>query len=131
MAKDINNCTFVGRATRDPQVFTSRAGKTVCKFSLAINGWKENDVSFFDFVMFDTFAEKVGKYITKGKRLAIVAEAKQNTWTDDETGNNRSRVEFIVKDLNLLDGGKDNAKQTEDMFRIDDSSSGFEDDIAF
>jgi len=128
MAKDINVSIFVGRSTRDADITKSRTGMTICKFSIAVNGWKEGDVSFFDCVMFDKFAEKVGPYITKGKKLAITAEAKQNRWTDETTQKGRSRVEFTVKDLNLLGGG-DKANETEQTFKSE--LTEFEEDIPF
>jgi single-strand DNA-binding protein len=129
MAEGINVCTFVGRAVRNIELRKSERGMTVGKFSLAVN--ERNDgVSFFDFVMFDKFAEQVGKYVTKGKRLAVSGRAKQNTWTDKDTHKLRSKVEFIVNGLELLDGGQSEAQRTEDMFKAD-SSEEFEDGSAF
>jgi len=129
MAKDLNNWMGVGRTTKDAEITTSRAGLTICKFSIAVNGWKDGDVSFFNCTMFGKFAEGVGKYITKGKRMAISAELKQDKWQDKNTGQNRYAVGLIVKDLQLLDGGQ-SAKATESLFNTKDSTN-FEEDIPF
>ncbi len=127
MAEDINVCTFVGRAVRDADIRKSNSGMTICKFSLALNGYKEGDVSFLDFVMFDKFAEAVGKFITKGNRIAVTSEADQHPWTDSK-GNKRSSVEFKVSKLNLLDGGSD-TRRVEAAFESSDDD--FEDDKPF
>ncbi len=128
MSADLNLGSIIGRATRDAETKVSNGGLTVCKFSIAVNGYKENDTSFFDCVMFGKFAEGVGKYIIKGKRLALNYKLKQNKWQDNE-GHNRYSVDLIINNLQLLDGGNSN-KQTEQMFNTKDSGS-FEEDLAF
>ena len=128
MAKDLNSWQGIGRATKDAEITTSHSGMTICKFSIASNGYKD-EVSFFNCVMFGKFAEGVGKYITKGKQLGIQAELKQNKWQDKTTGQNRYSIDLIVNGLQLLGGGS-GARQTEQMFKAEQSDS-FEEDIPF
>ena len=127
--KDLNNWQGIGRATKDAVITTSHSGMTVCKFSIASNGYKEGEVSFFNCVLFGKFAEGVGRFITKGKQLAIQAELKQNKWVDKNTGQNRYTIELVVSGLQLLGGGQ-SAQATEQMFKEQDSSS-FNEDLNF
>ena len=129
MAKDLNLWTGIGRATKDIEMFTSKAGLTVGKFSIACNGYRDGDVSFFNCVMFGKFAEGVGKWITKGKQLGIHAELKQTKWQDKDTGDNRYGIELIVNNIQLLGGGQ-SAKATEEAFEAK-SGGEFKEDLAF
>lgn len=109
MAKsDLNTVTLVGRLVADPkQEFTS-GGMAITKFAIANNYYSKTDddaVNFFDFVAFGKTAEICANYLRKGKQVAISGELRQNRWKSQE-GQTRSRVEIIVRDMQML-GGKD------------------------
>lgn len=114
---DLNLCIFSGRLTRNAETFVSKNGKPVTKFSLAVSDDKRtkdpatgvvsyvDDVSYFDFVYYGENAQSVAPYLTKGRELKVVTKAKsvKNTWTDAQTGEEKSRVsnDYIVQDLML------------------------------
>lgn len=105
MSKDLNNLTMIGRATADCKIKTVGT-LTIGEFSIATNDIKKtasgyaDEVSFFNCTIFGKLAENVGKYITKGKQIAIEGKLKQERWTQD--GNNRSTVKIIVNNVQLL-----------------------------
>lgn len=134
MAKDLNVWNGIGRATRTAELKYTNAGLAIAKFGIAVNGWKDGDVSFFNCTMFGKLAENISKYITKGKQLGITAELKQNTWTDQTTQQNRSTVEFIVNNVQLLASpkGQVNNEPEDAMFKpVDENAENFSDDVAF
>ena len=128
MAKDTNNLTITGRAVKDAVVAYTGNGACYAKFSIAVNGFKENDVSFFDCIIWGKTAENVGKYITKGKQCNYTGEIEQTKWKDHD-GNNRYGFQIKVNTVQLLGGGQ-STQATEEMFKPKDSNN-FKEDLEF
>ncbi len=106
MADDINTVTVVGRLTRDAELKYTNSGLAVCKFSLAVNRRKKSgeqwvdEVSYFDMILWGKQGEAIQQYMTKGKQIAVSGHLNQNRWEQD--GQNRSRVEIVVDNVQLL-----------------------------
>ena len=63
---DLATITMTGRLTRDPE--TTQANKySVVKFAIAVNGFKKEDVSFFDCEAWGKVSEIVQQYCAKGR----------------------------------------------------------------
>ena len=105
---DINRVFLVGRLTRDAELRFTTAGTPVGKFSLAVNRSKKSgdkwdeEVNFFDIVLWGKTAEALSKYLIKGKQVAIDGELRQSRWEQD--GQARSRVEIHAANIQLLGG---------------------------
>lgn len=143
--KDLNSVTLVGRLTADPRQDFLPNGTAKTTFSIANNYYipnKDDQVSYFDIVSFGKLAETCGKYLTKGKQIAVSGELRQNRWTDKE-GQKRSKVEILLQDMQMLgspgDGGGGGAayeksapkrEAPEPSFEESgfDSTAGFEDE---
>jgi single-strand DNA-binding protein len=107
---DINRVTLIGRLTRDAELKFTQAGQAVGKFSVAVNRnrkvgeqWEE-EVHYFDAVLWGRTAESLNQYLVKGKQVAIDGELRQNRWEQD--GQKHSRVEIAVNNIELLGGGQ-------------------------
>jgi single-strand DNA-binding protein len=106
---DINHVVLLGRLTRDAELKILANGQAVCKFSIAVNRRKKNgdqwedEASFFDIVLWGRSGETLNQYLVKGKQVAIDGELRQDRWTQD--GQNRSKVEIVANNLQLLGGG--------------------------
>lgn len=103
--RDIAQATIIGNLTRDPEVAKvtrKRDGEqvTVAKFSIASNF--DEEASFFDIEAWGYTAEAIDKFLSKGKRVAIVARIKQDKWTDKKTGENRYAVRFVASEVQFL-----------------------------
>jgi single-strand DNA-binding protein len=103
--RDINQTIQIGRLTREPELKMTSNGKTVIKFSIAVNGFKENEVNFFD-VEYWTSSTKIGDYLKKGTQVAVFGRLKQDQWQDKD-GNKRSKIKIVAEQLQLLGGKKD------------------------
>jgi single-strand DNA-binding protein len=105
---DINRVFLVGRLTRDAELRFTSGGMPVAKFSIAVNRSKKNgdqweeEVSYFDIVLWGKVAEALSKYLAKGKQVAIDGELRQNRWEQD--GQPRSKVEIHATNIQLLGG---------------------------
>lgn len=109
MSTDINQVVLVGRLTRDAELRYTNSGTAVASLSIACNeAVKQNDGSwqeqghFFDCTLWGKQAESVNQYLTKGRQVAITGRLKQDTWTDQQSGQNRSKVIINVQNLELL-----------------------------
>jgi len=109
MANDTNIVVLIGRLTRDSELRFTSSGTAVSKFSIAVNRMKrsgdqrEEEVSFFDIVVWGKFAEVLNPYLTKGKQVSVEGELRQNRWEQD--GQSRSRIEVVANNIQLLGGG--------------------------
>ncbi|MDR1390702.1 MAG: single-stranded DNA-binding protein [Treponema sp.] len=106
---DINKVVLVGRLTRDAELKYTASGQAVCKFSLAINRRKKSgeqwvdEANYFDVVVWGRQAESINQYLVKGKQVGVDGELRQDRWEQD--GQNRSKVEIIAGNVQLLGGG--------------------------
>jgi single-strand DNA-binding protein len=105
---DINHVVLVGRLTRDAELRYTAGGQAVCKFSIAVNRRRKNgdqwedEANFFDIVLWGRQGESLNQYLVKGKMIGVEGELRQDRWQQD--GQNRSRVEIVANNLQLLGG---------------------------
>jgi single-strand DNA-binding protein len=139
---DLNHVTLIGRLTRDAELKYTASGQAVCKFSVAVNRRKKSgdqwvdEPSFFDIVLWGKQGESLNQYLVKGKQVGVEGELRQDRWEQD--GQNRSKVEIVANNLQLLGGGGGagngssfvNSRQ-ETAPAAGASGDGFTDDIPF
>lgn len=116
MAADLNTVTLVGRLTRDVELKYSNSGTAIARISMGTtqnrkqgDQWVEES-HFFDAVMFGRRADALQQYLVKGQQVGIIGTLQQNRWQDKQTGQNRSKVEVLIDDIQLL-GGNRNGSQ--------------------
>ena len=113
MAVDINVVVLVGRLTRDCELKSTPQGTSVCRFSVAVNRRKrtgdrwEDEVSYFDVVLWGRSAETLTPYLQKGRQVSVEGELRQNRWEQD--GKTNSKVEVVANNVQLLGGGNQGA----------------------
>jgi single-strand DNA-binding protein len=106
---DINHVVLVGRLTRDAELKYTAGGQAVCKFSIAINRRRKSgdqwvdEANFFDIVLWGKQGEALNQYLVKGKQVGVDGELRQDRWEQD--GQNRSKVEIVANNIQLLGGG--------------------------
>jgi single-strand DNA-binding protein len=112
---DINQATLIGRLTRDAELKYTAGGVAVVKFAVAVNRkvkrgdeWTD-EASFFDITIWGKQGEAINQYLVKGKQVGINGELRQERWQDNQ-GNNRSRIEIIASDIQLLGGGNNEVR---------------------
>ncbi|MDR0598856.1 MAG: single-stranded DNA-binding protein [Treponema sp.] len=105
---DLNHAVLVGRLTRDAELKYTANGQAVCKFSIAVNRRRKSgdqwvdEPNFFDIVLWGRQGESLNQYLVKGKLVGVDGELRQDRWEQD--GQNRSRVEIVANNLQLLGG---------------------------
>lgn len=110
-----NLCVFTGNLTRDPEIKQSANGNSICKFAMAVNDdYKEEKcVHFIDFVAFGKLSDVIAQHCQKGHKLLVISKAQKNTWKT-ESGENRSKIEFVVQSFEFLTN-KNSAPQQQDQ----------------
>ena len=104
----MNNCSFIGRATKDFELRRTNSGKAVCSFTLAVDRPRVKDATdFIDFVVFGQGAEYLCKYASKGRKIAATGSLTSRKW-EDKDGNKRTSWEIICDTVSLEDSKNDN-----------------------
>lgn len=109
MARSVNQVILMGNLTRDPELRQTPNGQNVVSFSLALNRaykdasgeWQEM-TDYIDVVAWAQLAERVGQYLSKGRRCLVQGRLQSRSWEQD--GQKRSKVEVVANDVTFLDG---------------------------
>jgi single-strand DNA-binding protein len=76
---------------------------------LAVNRIKRDDPpDWFELELWDKTAEIAANYVKKGGLIGIKGSLKLDTWSDRNTGANRSKPVIRVEKLDLLGSKRDN-----------------------
>ncbi|WP_138496908.1 single-stranded DNA-binding protein [Nostoc sp. PA-18-2419] len=105
----INIVTLIGRVGGDPEIKYFESGSVKCKLTLAVNRrTKEGEhTDWFNLELWGKTAEVAGNYVRKGRQIAIKGSLKFDTWSDRQTGANRSSPVIQVDQLDLLGSKRD------------------------
>ena len=109
----LNNCTIMGRLTRDVELRRTGSGVAVASFTLAVDrdfpdkqsGERETD--FIDCVAWRSTAEFVQKYFSKGRMAVVSGRLQIRGWTDKD-GHKRRTAEIVADNVYFGDSKRDN-----------------------
>ncbi len=93
----MNKFIALGNLTRDPESRTTKSGKTVCNFSIAVNNKINDTVTYIDIETWNKSADNCKRFLSKGRRVLIEGRLQLNTW-ESKTGEKRSKI-YCVADL--------------------------------
>lgn len=88
-----------GNLTKDPDLRFLQSGAAVCRFRVGVNdrrfdkttqAWVEELSGFFDVEAWNGLAESIAEAFSKGDRIAIEGQLREQTWEKD--GESRSKV---------------------------------------
>ncbi|MEE9312387.1 MAG: single-stranded DNA-binding protein [Planctomycetota bacterium] len=103
-----NKVIIMGNLTRDPEVRTIPSGMTVCEITLAVNEkYKDKEtVSFVDVTVWGKQAETLARWKKKGEPLLVEGKLRQESWTDKQTGQKRSKMKVVCERFTFVGGGQ-------------------------
>ena len=106
---DINNLTISGRITQDIKLGYVGNNMAMAKFSVAVNrsvkgadGQWQDVASFIDVTAWGKTAERLNQAARKGTKVLIVGRIEQQTWTDKQTSQQKSKVAVIADRVELI-----------------------------
>ena len=103
----MNKVYLIGNLTRDPEMRSTSAGIPVCNFSIAVNrrfknaqtGQQETD--FFNIVAWRQLAELCGRYLAKGRKVAVFGSIQTRTY-EAQDGSKRSAFDIVADEVEFL-----------------------------
>lgn len=101
----MNKVVIIGNLTKDVELRSTQNGKSVATFTIAVqrsfkvDGQPEAD--FFPIVVWGVQGENCAKYLSKGKKVAVVGSLQNREYTD-KNGNKRSLTEIIASEVEFL-----------------------------
>ena len=111
----MNNCIFIGRLTKDPEIRHSGEKNTcIAHFSLAVDRRYKKEgqttADFFDFTAFGKLGEFVEKYLKKGSKIAVTSECRNNNYTNKD-GKKVYAINFYATSIEFAESKKDGNTQ--------------------
>ena len=102
----MNKFFGIGNLTKDVDLRTTQSGKAVATFTIAVNrrfkgqdGERQTD--FFPVIAWNQLGEMCGKYLTKGKKVAVVGELQTRSY-EDKQGVKRYVTEIVADEVEFL-----------------------------
>jgi single-strand DNA-binding protein len=98
-----NQCTFIGRITKDVDNRFTGTGKQVVSFTIACNEkfGGEDHVEFVNCVTWEQNAKFVADYLGKGSLVLVSGRMQTRKWKDKE-GKDRDKTEIIAQTVKNL-----------------------------
>ena len=101
----MNKVILIGNLTRDPELSNTASGVAMCRLGIAVNrnytnseGNRETD--FFNITTWRGLAERCGKYLHKGSKIALVGNLQMRSF--EVNGEKRSMIDIIAEDVEFL-----------------------------
>ena len=114
-----NRVTLIGNLGQDPETKTTETGKKLTHFTLATKdgyknaeGQRVNETTWHNIVAWNGLADIAGKYLKKGKEVAVEGRIVYRTY-EDKKGVTKYITEIVLNDLILLRSGKDKGQDQE------------------
>jgi len=108
----MNQCNFIGRVGKKPEIRYGSDGTAVVNFSIACSEkWKNKAGEFVEktewvaVVAFGRLAEIIGECFDKGLLVFVTGKLQTRKW-QDKNGNDRYTTEIIARDMKMLGGRK-------------------------
>ena len=109
----MNRLTIIGNLTRDPEQRTTPSGATVCSFGVAVNRRSRRDaqnnqpdVDFFRVSAWNQLGETCAKYLSKGRKVAVVGPVSLHTYQGND-GQTHASLEVMANEVEFLSSRND------------------------
>ena len=96
---------IIGNLTNEPEMRTTTSGKNVCSFTVAVNRRNkvegQPDADYFRVSAWNQLGENCGKYLTKGKKVAVIGSVSLRTY-ETQNGKHGANLEVMAQDVEFL-----------------------------
>lgn len=84
----MNSVHLTGRLTRDPETSYTQSQMAICRFTLAVDRPRRKDgeqgADFIQITVWDRQAENCGRYLAKGRQVAVQGRIQTGSYTNRE-----------------------------------------------
>ena len=124
----MNQIILIGNTTKEVETSQTTSGKAFARFSLAVQRpYSKEETDFFNVICFDKQAEVVGKYLDKGRKVAVSGYVQIRKWQKQD-GSNQQSIEVVADKIEFL--SKSERAEQEPKQLEEDTSAG-ESDLPF
>jgi len=108
-----NKIILVGNLTRDIELKYTQSSLAIASTAIATsrkytsNGEKKEEVCFVDITFFGRSAEVANQYLRKGSKILVEGRLNFDQWTDQQSGQKRSKHSVNVDTMQMLDSRAD------------------------
>lgn len=97
----MNTVSLHGRLAKDVEMRTTTTGKSVASCTIAVNRRKKEDgADFIPVVVWGNQAEVFGRYLSKGREVALTGRIQVRDYTD-KNNNKRYITEVVVESFDF------------------------------
>src|SRR5574344_492465 len=112
----MNKTILIGNLTKDAEISNTTSGVAVSKFTIAVkrdykNADGEYETDFINCVAWRKLDENVSKYLTKGKKIAVIGSIQTRSY-DAQDGSKRYVTEVIAEEIELLSSTQSGTAET-------------------
>lgn len=102
----MNKLTIIGNLTADPEMRATPSGVTVCTFTVAVNRRFANAdgdriTDFFRVNAWRQLGDTCGRYLAKGRKVAVVGELQARTYQAKD-GSTRMSLDVAADEVEFL-----------------------------
>lgn len=103
----MNKIHLIGNVVHTPEMRATQSGVNVCKFSVAVNRRFKNpqtgdyDTDFFDVQAWRQLADLCGKFLEKGRKVAVVGSMYARDY-EAKDGSKRRTWEVVADEVEFL-----------------------------
>ena len=102
----MNKIVLIGNLTHDPELRTTSKGVSVCSFNIAVNRrfadqGGERKADFFRIIAWRQLGENCGKYLAKGRKVAVVGELQARLY-ETKTGKTQMELDVQADEIEFL-----------------------------
>lgn len=109
----MNKVTLMGRLARDVDTRTTQSGKTVSRFTLAVDRRKHAEgqpsADFLNCIAWGKMAEFCQNYLRKGTKILLEGQLQSRSY-EAQDGSKRYVTEINTLDIEFAESKKDNAQ---------------------
>lgn len=112
-----NKVILAGNLTRDIELRYSQNGSAIAKTAIAtsrkftVNGEKKEETCFVDITFFGRSGEIANQYLQKGSKILVEGRLSFEQWTDQTSGQKRSKHSVIVETMQMLSPKQDGERE--------------------
>ena len=126
----MNKITLIGNLTKDPELRTTQTGTKVCAFTIAVNRRfsQEQQTDFFRINAWRGLADICAKYLSKGKKVAVIGELQARTY--ESQGQTHLSLDVQADEVEFLSEKTKDEKPAETK-SVDGFTDLYSDDLPF
>lgn len=114
--------TFIGNLSSDPETRTTPSGVTVCSFTVAVNrrfanSDGERQTDFFRVNAWRQLGEVCAKHLSKGKKVAVRGELQARLY-DAKNGEKRMSLDVAADEVEFLSPKDEEPKRKKDTASV-------------